>query len=144
MIEINWDAFTPWSALGGGVMIGISAVAMALLAGRIAGISGIVGALSKPQAGDVLWRLAFMFGMFAAPWLFISVFGSFEFESPRGPVALIIAGLLVGIGTRMGSGCTSGHGVCGLSRMSPRSLAATLTFMAVGFVVASLVMGAFQ
>lgn len=141
MIEINWEAFTPWMSLGGGIMIGVSAVMMALLAGRIAGISGIVGALTNPQTGDVLWRIMFLVGMFAAPWIYIAIFGSFEFESPRGPFALVIAGLLVGIGTRMGSGCTSGHGVCGLSRMSPRSIAATLTFMAVGFAVASLIMG---
>lgn len=140
MIEVNWEAFTPWSSLGGGILIGISAVMMVVMAGRIAGISGIVGGLFKPVSGDILWRLAFVIGMFAAPWIYTAAFGPFEFVSPRGPIALVIAGLLVGYGTRMGSGCTSGHGVCGLSRMSPRSLAATLTFMAVGFVAASVVM----
>lgn len=140
MFEVNWEAFTPWSALGGGVLIGVSAVMMVVLAGKIAGISGIVGGLFKPVSGDIAWRVAFAVGMFSAPWIYQAAFGPFSFESPRGPIALIVAGLLVGYGTRMGSGCTSGHGVCGLSRMSPRSLAATLTFMAVGFVAASVVM----
>lgn len=142
MISINWDAFTPYPALAGGVMIGLSAVLLILLTGRVAGISGILGGLLKPQLNETLWRLTFVIGMVAAPWLYLAFVGSFEFESPRGTAALIVAGLLVGYGTRLGSGCTSGHGVCGLSRLSLRSLAATGVFMVVGFVVASVLMHA--
>lgn len=138
MIEMNWDAFTPWASLTGGLLIGLSAVLMVMMAGRIAGISGIVGGLFKPTQGDLGWRLAFVVGMVAAPWIYQLLFGAFPFESQASPVLLVIAGLLVGYGTRLGSGCTSGHGVCGLSRLSPRSLAATLIFMAVGFAVASV------
>lgn len=142
MISINWDAFTPYPALAGGVMIGLSAVLLILLTGRVAGISGILGGLLKPQLNETLWRLTFVIGMVAAPWLYLALVGSFEFESPRGTAALIVAGLLVGYGTRLGSGCTSGHGVCGLSRLSLRSLTATGVFMVVGFVVASVLMHA--
>lgn len=140
MISIHWEAFTPYSSLLGGALIGVSAVMLILLTGRIAGISGIVGGLLKPQANETLWRLTFVLGLVAAPWLYIAMLGPFEFESPRGIFALIAAGLLVGYGTRLGSGCTSGHGVCGLSRLSLRSLAATCVFMAAGFVVASVLM----
>lgn len=142
MISINWEAFTPYPALLGGLMIGVSAVMLILLTGRVAGISGILGGLIKPQSNETLWRFTFVLGMVAAPWLYMATMGSFEFESPRGPLALIVAGLLVGYGTRLGSGCTSGHGVCGLSRLSLRSLVATGIFMAVGFVVASVFMHA--
>ena len=140
MISIHWDAFTPYTALAGGVLIGLSAVMLIVLTGRVAGISGILGGLLKPQVNETLWRFTFVLGMVAAPWLYTALAGSFEFESPRGTAALIVAGLLVGYGTRLGSGCTSGHGVCGLSRLSPRSLVATGVFMAVGFVVASVLM----
>ena len=142
MISINWEAFTPYSALLGGLMIGLSAVMLILLTGRVAGISGILGGLIKPQSNETLWRFTFVLGLVAAPWLYMATIGSFEFESPRGHLALIVAGLLVGYGTRLGSGCTSGHGVCGLSRLSLRSLVATGVFMAVGFVVASVLMHA--
>ena len=142
MISIHWEAFTPYSALLGGLMIGVSAVMLILLTGRVAGISGILGGLIKPQSNETLWRFTFVLGMVAAPWLYMATIGSFEFESPRGPLALILAGLLVGYGTRLGSGCTSGHGVCGLSRLSLRSLVATGVFMTVGFVVASVLMHA--
>ncbi|MGV3467978.1 YeeE/YedE family protein [Limnobacter sp.] len=142
MLTVNWEAFAPYPALLGGLLIGLSAVMLILLTGRVAGISGIVGGLLKPQHGETLWRFTFVLGMAAAPWLYQAVVGSFEFESPRGTVALIVAGLLVGYGTRLGSGCTSGHGVCGLSRLSLRSLAATGVFMVTGFVVASVIMHA--
>ncbi|WP_338284891.1 YeeE/YedE family protein [Limnobacter thiooxidans] len=141
-MSIHWEAFTPYSALLGGMMIGVSAVMLILLTGRVAGISGILGGLIKPQSNETLWRFTFVLGMVTAPWLYMATMGSFEFESPRGPLALIVAGLLVGYGTRLGSGCTSGHGVCGLSRLSLRSLVATGVFMTVGFVVASLLMHA--
>lgn len=140
MLSINWDAFTPYPALLGGLLIGLSTVILIVATGRVAGISGILGGLLKPQANETLWRATFVLGLMAAPWLYTASVGSFEFESPRGTAALIVAGLLVGYGTRLGSGCTSGHGVCGLSRLSPRSLLATGVFMGVGFVFASLVM----
>jgi len=137
MLSINWDAFTPYPALLGGLLIGVSVVMLILLTGRVAGISGILGGILNPQPNETLWRITFVLGLVAAPWLYIALFGPFDFESSRSTGALIVAGLLVGYGTRLGSGCTSGHGVCGLSRLSPRSLAATGVFMAAGFVVAA-------
>ena len=138
-MTIDWNAFTPWSALAGGILIGIAASLFVLLNGRIAGISGVIGGLFRPAAGDVAWRTAFVLGLVAAPaayWLGAAL--------PRPMIdaswwALVGAGLLVGIGTRYGSGCTSGHGVCGLSRLSPRSLAATLAFMGAGFLTVFVV-----
>ena len=131
---IDWNAFTPWSALAGGALIGIAAAMFALLNGRIAGISGVVGGLLKPTAGDVAWRLAFIIGLVGSPLLyaFFAVLPKPQIAAEYG--ALVLAGLLVGVGTRYGSGCTSGHCVCGLSRLSPRSLVATVTFMIAGFV----------
>ncbi|MCR8915943.1 YeeE/YedE family protein [Marinobacter panjinensis] len=139
MIEIAWGHFTPWSALAGGIIIGLSATAFILLNGRIAGISGILGGLLTPQKRDVLWRVAFLAGMLAAPllWMMIAELPAIEIKASY--PALIVAGLLVGIGTRYGSGCTSGHGVCGLSRLSVRSLTATLTFMAAGFITVYII-----
>lgn len=134
MIEIAWDNFTPWSALAGGIIIGLSAAGFILLNGRIAGISGILGGLLVPQKRDVLWRIAFLAGMFAAPLLWMMTAELPPIEIKASYPVLVAAGLLVGIGTRYGSGCTSGHGVCGLSRLSARSLTATLTFMVAGFV----------
>jgi uncharacterized membrane protein YedE/YeeE len=132
-MTIDWNAFTPWSALAGGVLVGIAVAMFALLNGRIAGISGVVAGLLKPTAGDVAWRLAFVIGLVGSPLLYalFAVLPKPQIAAEYG--ALVLAGLLVGIGTRYGSGCTSGHGVCGLSRLSPRSLVATLTFMAAGF-----------
>lgn len=133
-MTIDWNAFTPWASLTGGVMIGLAAAALILINGRIAGISGIVGALLRPQAGDVLWRVLFVGGMLGAPliWMLFSALPAIRIDA--GYPLLIAAGLLVGISTRYGAGCTSGHGVCGLSRLSPRSLVATLAFMATGFL----------
>lgn len=131
---VDWNAFTPWSALGGGVLIGIAAGMFVLLNGRIAGISGIVGGLLRPARGDVAWRIAFVGGLLGAPLLYALVSTLPALQIDVGYGTLVLAGLLVGIGTRYGSGCTSGHGVCGLSRLSPRSLAATAAFMAAGFV----------
>ena len=134
-MTIDWNAFTPWSALIGGMLIGLAAAMFALLNGRIAGISGVLGALFKPMRGDVGWRVAFLGGMVGAPLVYglFSVLPAVQIDASYG--ALIAAGLLVGVGTRYGSGCTSGHGVCGLSRLSPRSLVATATFMGAGFVM---------
>ncbi|MDF0750260.1 YeeE/YedE family protein [Marinobacter sp. 71-i] len=139
MIEIAWENFTPWSALAGGVIIGLAAAAFVLLNGRIAGISGILGGLLIPNRNDIAWRLAFLAGMISAPLLWAMTANLPSIEIRAGYPALIVSGLLVGIGTRYGSGCTSGHGVCGLSRLSPRSLVATLTFMAAGFVMVYIV-----
>jgi uncharacterized membrane protein YedE/YeeE len=132
-MTIDWNAFTPWSALAGGALIGLAAAMYALLNGRIAGISGILGGVLDPTAGDRPWRVAFVTGLIAAPLAFLLVARPALPQIATGDGALILAGLLVGIGSRLGSGCTSGHGVCGLSRLSIRSLAATLTFMGAGF-----------
>jgi uncharacterized protein len=133
-MTIDWNAFTPWSALGGGILIGVAAAMFILLNGRIAGISGIVGGLLKPQAGDVFWRLMFIVGMLLAPVLWIMLAGMPDIRIDASYPMLIVAGLVVGISTRYGAGCTSGHGVCGISRLSPRSIVATLAFMATGFI----------
>ena len=133
-MAIDWTHFTPWPALAGGVLIGLAAAAFILLNGRIAGISGILGGLLRPARGDVAWRVAFLAGLAGAP-LAYGLFAALpDARIDAGFPALAAAGLLVGLGTRYGAGCTSGHGVCGLSRLSPRSLVATLSFMAAGFV----------
>lgn len=133
-MNIDWNAFTPYASLAGGVLIGMAAAMFVLLNGRIAGISGILGGLLRPVKDDVAWRLAFVLGLAASPLLYalFAVVPTPHIEASWG--ALVLAGLLVGVGTRYGSGCTSGHGVCGLSRLSPRSLAATVAFMGAGFV----------
>lgn len=138
-MNIAWDAFTPWSSLAGGVLIGLSAALLILGSGRVAGISGIVGGLLKPGGPDTTWRLAFLGGLLAAPLLWRLFAALPEAQPVTGGGMLVVAGLLVGIGTRYGSGCTSGHGVCGLSRLSPRSLVATLAFMGAGFVTVYVV-----
>lgn len=123
--------FTPVSALIGGLMIGGSAALFLILTGRVAGISGILGGLLQPVRKDVGWRLAFLAGLMLAPLVYVGATGAMprvEFAAPAG--VLVVAGLLVGIGTRLGAGCTSGHGVCGIGRGSPRSIAATAIFMA--------------
>lgn len=133
-MTIDWHAFTPWSSLSGGALIGLAAALLLLFSGRIAGISGILGGLLRPVKGDILWRSAFVVGMVAAPmaWQLGANLPAIEIDSDY-PL-LITAGLIVGISTRYGSGCTSGHGVCGISRLSPRSIAATLAFMGSGFI----------
>lgn len=136
---IDWTHFTPWAALAGGVLLGLASALFVLLSGRILGISGIVGGLLRPRAGDMGWRLAFLLGMLVAPGLYWLVVGPTQPRIDATWGMVVIAGLLVGVGTRYGSGCTSGHGVCGLSRMSPRSLVATLAFMGAGFVTVFLI-----
>lgn len=132
-MTIDWNAFTPYSALIGGVLIGAAAALFAVLNGRVAGVSGIIGGLLRPSSGDVSWRVAFIAGLVAAPLLY-GAFGALPaVQIDAGYAALVAAGLLVGVGTRYGSGCTSGHGVCGISSLSPRSVVATLAFMAMGF-----------
>ena len=135
-MTILWNAFTPGASLAGGILIGLAAALMVVVLGRITGISGMVGGLLQrsnwQQASAWGWRLAFVLGLVAAPLLWQLFAPLPAMEMPRNPVVIGLAGLLVGFGTRLGSGCTSGHGVCGLSRLSLRSLAATLTFMATG------------
>ena len=133
-MSVDWNAFTPGSALLGGAWIGVAAGLLVLLNGRIAGISGVLGGLLRPQAGDVDWRVAFVLGLVGAPLVYGAFAAVPALRVDAGYGALVVAGLLVGVGTRYGSGCTSGHGVCGLSRLSPRSLVATLAFMGAGFV----------
>jgi uncharacterized protein len=149
-MSVDMEAFTPMAALAGGALIGLAAAMFLLFNGRIAGISGIVGGLLRPKSGDVHWRLAFIAGLLAAPvlyqwivlWPASHLLAASEYagwamvtlhQIDASALTLIVAGLLVGVGTRYASGCTSGHGVCGLSRFSVRSLVATLTFMAAGF-----------
>jgi hypothetical protein len=138
-MTIDWSAFTPWSAAIGGVVIGIAAALLVLVNGRIAGISGIVGGMLRSRPDDFAWRLAFLAGLLVAPLAYATVVALPPVTIEAGYPVLIAAGLLVGIGTRVGSGCTSGHGVCGLSRLSPRSLVATLSFMAAGFITVFVV-----
>jgi len=132
-VTIDWNAFTPWSALTGGVLIGVAVAMFLLLNGRIAGISGVVGGLLRPARGDIAWRVAFVAGLIAAPLLYALAAPPPALHIDAKYGAVLLAGLLVGVGTRLGSGCTSGHGVCGLSRLSLRSLVATLAFMGAGF-----------
>ena len=132
-MSIAWNAFTPASALIGGAIIGAAVALFAVLNGRIGGVSGILGGLMRPRAGDISWRIAFVAGLVAAPLAWGLLAALPEIRVDTSYFALAAAGLLVGIGTRYGGGCTSGHGVCGVSRLSPRSIVATLVFMAVGF-----------
>ena len=131
--------FTPVSAAIGGVLIGLSAVLLMLFTGRIAGISGIFGALINPQTSDRAWRMAFIVGLIAAPS--IAAIGGYPVPMPQVPasyIPIIVGGFLVGFGARLGTGCTSGHGICGIARLSPRSIAATSIFTVAAIVVVAL------
>jgi uncharacterized membrane protein YedE/YeeE len=138
-MTIDWMHFTPWTSLAGGVLIGIAAAMLLFFNGRIAGISGILGGLLQPVRGDTGWRVAFVIGLVVAPlaWGLFAALPVVRIDA--GNVTLIVAGLLVGVGTRYGSGCTSGHGVCGLARLSPRSMVATAAFMLAGFACVYIV-----
>jgi uncharacterized membrane protein YedE/YeeE len=139
-MTIDWTHFTPWGSLSGGLLLGVASGLFILINGRILGVSGILGGLLAPRSGDVAWRLSFLVGMAVAPLVAASLFPA-SIGLPRidaGYLTIAGAGLLVGFGTRYGSGCTSGHGVCGLSRLSPRSLVSTLTFMGAGFLMVFL------
>ncbi len=140
-MTIDWTHFTPWTALAGGILLGIASAAFILVNGRVLGISGILGGLLVPKRSDASWRVMFLLGLLLAPAT-LSLLTPGLISAPRieaDNVAIVAAGLLVGLGTRYGSGCTSGHGVCGLSRLSPRSLVATLAFMASGFAMVYVV-----
>jgi uncharacterized membrane protein YedE/YeeE len=141
-MTIDWANFTPWASLSGGIMLGVASAIFILVNGRVLGISGILGGLLPPKVGDAGWRVAFLLGLLAAPLVYGLLAPEGFAQAPRinaGLVTVVAAGLLVGLGTRYGSGCTSGHGVCGLSRLSPRSLVATLAFMGAGFATVFVV-----
>jgi uncharacterized membrane protein YedE/YeeE len=133
-MTVDWASFTPWQALAGGALIGLAAAMLIVLNGRIAGISGILGGLLRPARREWPWRLALLGGLIGAPLLWQLWAPLPIAEVSASSPMLLAAGLLVGLGTRWAGGCTSGHGVCGLSRLSVRSLVATLSFMAAGFV----------
>lgn len=135
-MQIDWLSFTPGPALVGGIILGITAALYVFLHGRILGISGIVSGLLHPKDGDWDWRLALILGIVSAPlWAALTMDMHPLQVIDADWMAIIVAGLLVGFGAQYGSGCTSGHGICGLSRLSPRSLVATLSFMFSGFIV---------
>lgn len=134
-MQIDWFSFTPIPSLLGGMILGVAAAFYVLLYGRILGISGIISGLIHSQQGDRDWRVALILGLLTAPMLtalFFEIRPVIEVNADW--FAVVIAGLLVGFGSHYGSGCTSGHGICGLSRLSPRSLVATLSFMGAGFL----------
>ena len=138
-MQIDWTHFTPWTSLGGGVTIGLAAAALLLLSGRTLGVSGIFYGAMTGLGPEFRWRATFLLGLLAAPtvlMIFVTP-TSPHFDMPMAQV--VLGGLLVGLGARLGSGCTSGHGICGLSRLSPRSLVATPTFMLAGFLTVYVV-----
>jgi len=138
-MTIDFAHFTPLSSLGGGVLIGLAAILLIHFCGRIAGISGIVAGMLTKKTQTEGWRIAFLAGLIGSPLLFSLFLPLPDIKVQTSWPMIILAGLLVGIGSRLGSGCTSGHGVCGLSRLSKRSLVATLTFMTLGVVTATLI-----
>ena len=132
--------FEPISALVGGALIGLASALLMLLTGRIAGISGIFGGTIAMVGGDRVWRIAFIAGLIIAP--LISGFTGYPLPTPRMPESwtlIVIAGFVVGFGTRLGAGCTSGHGICGIARLSARSIAATIIFMGTAIVVVAII-----
>lgn len=135
---IDWVNFTPWSAAIGGVLIGLAVALLLVFNGRIAGISGILAGILKPLKGDTAWKIAFVLGIIVAPLLFTFFVYSPEVKITTSIPVLIVAGLFVGFGTRLGGGCTSGHGICGMARFSRRSIVAVLIFMVVAFITVAL------
>ena len=138
-MHIDWSSFTPWPAAIGGLIIGLAAALFILVNGRVAGISGIVGGMLRPTRDDLGWRWAFVAGLVVAPLLYIAAAARPPITIDASYPTLIVAGLLVGAGTRYAAGCTSGHGVCGIARLSPRSLVATACFMIAGFATVLIV-----
>lgn len=131
--------FTPLQSLFGGALIGLAAVLLMAFHGRIAGISGIVSGVIPPLGSDWAWRAAFLAGAIVVPFIFVLGGGTVEFSVPVSNIALVIGGVLVGIGVHLGNGCPSGHGICGIARLSPRSIVAVLTFMATAFITVFVV-----
>ncbi|MTC78007.1 YeeE/YedE family protein [Providencia sp. wls1916] len=138
-MTIDWAHFTPGSAAIGGVLIGLAVAILLIFNGRIAGISGILVGVLKPTKGDTAWKLAFIVGILVAPLLFITFVYTPEVTIATSTPLLIAAGLLVGFGTRLGSGCTSGHGICGMARFSRRSMVAVVVFMLVAFITVAVI-----
>jgi uncharacterized protein len=138
-MTIDWTHFTPGSALAGGLLIGLASAWLILADGRILGAAGALGGLVPPRAGDWGWRVALLAGLVAVPLVAQPLLHVAAPVIEADPATLIVGGLLVGFGTRLANGCTSGHGVCGLARLSPRSFAATATFMAAGFLTVFVV-----
>ena len=138
-MTIDWAHFTPGSAAVGGVLIGLAVAILLILNGRIAGISGILAGVLKPAKGDTAWKLAFIVGILVAPLLFITFVYTPEVTIATSTPLLIAAGLLVGFGTRLGSGCTSGHGICGMARFSRGSMVAVAIFMLVAFITVAVI-----
>jgi uncharacterized membrane protein YedE/YeeE len=138
-MTMDWNHFTPGSALAGGLLIGLAAAWLVLENGRVLGASGILGGLVPPRAGDWQWRAMALIGLIAAPLVARLLFASPAPAIQATFATLVAGGLLVGFGTRLANGCTSGHGVCGIARLSPRSLVATATFMAAGFATVFVV-----
>ncbi|ETT01027.1 YeeE/YedE family protein [Providencia sp. PROV188] len=138
-MTIDWAHFTPGSAAIGGVLIGLAVAILLIFNGRIAGISGILAGVLKPTKGDTAWKLAFIVGILVAPLLFITFVYTPEVTIATSTPLLIAAGLLVGFGTRLGSGCTSGHGICGMARFSRRSMVAVVVFMLVAFITVAVI-----
>lgn len=138
-MTIDWGNFTPWSAAIGGILIGLAAAILLILNGRIAGISGILAGVLKPVKGDTAWKLAFIVGILVAPLLFTAFVYAPEVTITTSTPLLIVAGLLVGFGTRLGGGCTSGHGICGMARFSRRSIIAVVIFMLVAFITVAVI-----
>ncbi|WP_265694235.1 YeeE/YedE family protein [Providencia rustigianii] len=138
-MTIDWANFTPWSAAIGGVLIGLAAAILLIFNGRIAGISGILAGILKPAKGDTAWKVAFILGIMVSPLLFTLFVYTPEVVITTGMPLLIVAGLLVGFGTRLGGGCTSGHGICGMARFSRRSIVAVVIFMLVAFVTVAVI-----
>jgi uncharacterized membrane protein YedE/YeeE len=139
-MQIDWLSFTPIPSLLGGMILGLAAALYVFLHGRILGISGIVSGLLHPNMTDSAWRLSLVLGLISAPFLAALFFGIIPIvEIDSSWLGIVIAGLLVGFGAQYGSGCTSGHGICGLSRLSPRSLVATLAFMSAGFIMVFII-----
>ncbi len=137
-MRIDWLNFTPWSALAGGLLIGLAAALLINLQGRIMGASGILSGLF-PLRRDASWRISLIAGLLVSPFLLMPFGAATAPVFETGPLTLVIAGLLVGFGTRLGSGCTSGHGICGIARLSPRSIVATIAFILAGMVTMFIV-----
>ena len=140
MMEASLEGFTPWAALAGGTLIGLAALLLLLYNGRIAGISGIMGGSLKPARGDLLWRVLFFFGLFTGGLVTLWWWpAALDIRVDVSTPAVILAGLLVGLGARIGSGCTSGHGVCGVGRLAPRSIVASAVFVSAAMLTVYVV-----